>query len=65
MGRFSTGAITTGEAQRIELSWLIKQGWISKGGIISGTLSWNNGSEISINTEIKEGKGYIDRKSVV
>jgi hypothetical protein len=59
MGRFSTGAITTGEAQRIELSWLIKQGWISKGGIISGTLSWNNGSEISINTEIKEGKGYI------
>ncbi len=59
MGRYSTGAITTGEAQRIEISFLLKQGFISKGGIISGSLSWNNGSSIGIQSETTEGKQEI------
>ena len=59
MGRYSTGAITTGEAQRIEISFLLKQGFISKGGIISGSLSWNNVSSIGIQSETTEGKQEI------
>jgi len=59
MGRYSTGAITTGEAQRIEISFLLKQGFISKGGIISGSLSWNNGNSIGIQSELSEGKQEI------
>lgn len=59
MGRYSTGAITTGEAQRIEISYLFKQGFISRGKIISGSLSWNNGSSIGIQSEITEGNQEI------
>lgn len=48
MGRQSTGAITTREITRIELSYLLRQGFIKKGQVISGILSWNNGSKIGI-----------------
>jgi hypothetical protein len=47
MGRRSTGLITTGEALRIELSYLIKQGFIKKDKNLSGILTWTNGSSIS------------------
>ena len=46
MGRNSTGAITEGAALRIELSYLIKKGFIKKDCLKSGTLSWTNGSNI-------------------
>ncbi len=46
MGRWSTGAITTNEALRIELSYLLKNGYIKKGQNISGTLTWTNDSNI-------------------
>lgn len=59
MGRYSTGAIATGEAQRIELSYLIKQGFISKEGIRAGSLSWNNGNSISFFSKLTEGEQYI------
>lgn len=59
MGRFSTGVITTVEAQRIELSWLLKKGLLPNEGIYSGSLSWSNGNEINIYIEIREGKGFI------
>jgi hypothetical protein len=59
MGRYSTGAITTGEAQRIEISYLFKQGFISRGKGIQGTLSWNNGNRIGFISELSEGKQEI------
>ena len=59
MGRYSTGAITTGEAQRIGISYLFKQGFISKGKTIQGRLSWNNGSSIGFISELSEGKQEI------
>ena len=46
MGRYSTGAITTGQAMRIELSYLIKNNFIKKGYSITGSLSWTNDSTI-------------------
>ncbi len=48
MGRWGTGAITTGEALRIELSYLLRNGFIRQGRHIEGILSWNNGSKIGI-----------------
>jgi hypothetical protein len=47
MGRQSTGAIHTKGALRIELKYLLKQGFIKKNCTKQGTLSWNNGSIIS------------------
>lgn len=59
MGRNSTGAITTREVQRIEISYLLKSGFIKKGCQVSGTLSWNDGSNIGFLSEYsREGK-YI------
>jgi hypothetical protein len=48
MGRSNTGALTTGEIQRIELSYLIKQGLLRKGFVTNRALSWNDGSSIRI-----------------
>ncbi len=60
MGRRSTGAYTTGEVKRIELSYLIKQGYLVKGKKTTGILSWtNNDSTISIDTYFYEGEKYI------
>lgn len=52
MGRHNTGAWTTKESLRIELSYLIKSGFVKKGCSVSGVLSWNTGSEIGIRTDL-------------
>lgn len=59
MGRRSTGATTVESSQRLELSYLMKQGFISKGKILSGTLSWNNGNTIKIISEFTSDRQYI------
>ncbi len=59
MGRNSTGAITTEEAVRIELSYLLKQRKIQKGSRIHGSLVWNNGSSISFESWYWEEEKYI------
>lgn len=58
MGRYRTGT-TTGEAVRIELSYLLKEGFIQKGAITRGVLSWTNGGRISIECKYIEDKQYI------
>jgi hypothetical protein len=54
MGRYSTGATTVKEAQRIEMSYLIKRGFFSCFGSAYGahkqSMSWTNGNSISIET---------------
>jgi hypothetical protein len=42
MGRPSTGAWTVYESLRIELPYLLQQGYIKKGCIIQGSLNWSN-----------------------
>ena len=48
MGRYSTGICTTKGSLRIELSYLLKKGFLQKGKITSGSLSWTSGASISI-----------------
>jgi hypothetical protein len=45
MGRFTTGAMSTSQAKRIELSFLLKSGILKKGHTIDGELYWNLGNE--------------------
>jgi hypothetical protein len=59
MGRYPTGAITTGEAVRIELSYLLKEKYIERGCKVSGFLAWNNGSTISIESKYLGDEKYI------
>jgi hypothetical protein len=59
MGRRLTGAWTTGETVRIELSYLLKHGYIKKNCTISGTLSWTNGRRISITASFTEEERYL------
>lgn len=59
MGRNSTGSITTGEALRIELSYLIKKGLIKKRCEITATMEWTNGSRISIESNLKENEYWL------
>ncbi len=59
MGRYSTGAISTSSAQRLELSYLLRHGSIKKGQFIHGSLNWTNGNNISFISELTEKNQYI------
>lgn len=59
MGRNSTGAITTGEVTRLELSYLLKRGYIQKSCYLSGTISWTNGSNIGFESSLTKDFRYI------
>jgi hypothetical protein len=59
MERHSTGAFTTGEVGRIELSYLLRQGLIKRGQSVYGSLSWTNGSSISFASSFTEGSRFI------
>jgi len=59
MGRYSSGKIITESAQRIELSYLFKAGYIQKGCKASGSLIWNNGNSIRIQSELSEERQFI------
>ncbi len=59
MGRYSTGAVTTGSTIRIELSYLLKNGFIQQGRFISATLNWTNGSDIQIQSDFTVDWPYI------
>jgi len=60
MGRQSTGALTTSEVLRIELTYLLKTGIIKKGYEIHTGLSWTSGARITIETNYNTQAGnYI------
>ena len=54
MGRYSKGAITTGEVTRIELSYLLKNGFIKAGKNRAGQISWTNDSNIGIECSLND-----------
>jgi hypothetical protein len=47
MKRYSTGVWTVGDCLRIELSFLLKKGYLLRGKVTLGSLSWNRGDEPS------------------
>jgi hypothetical protein len=59
MGRHTTGIITTGQACRIELKYLLKQGYIQKDCRIPRTLSWSDGSSMQIYSVYTNSEKYI------
>jgi hypothetical protein len=59
MGRWSTGAITTGEVNRIELSYLLRNGYVKKGNHILAGLRWTNGSDILIESKLTDNEAYL------
>lgn len=65
MGRHETGAITTKEALRIELSYLLRKGYFKNGATVNAILSWTDGSDICVETYLKDGFGYIRLKYTV
>jgi hypothetical protein len=60
MGRHSTGIVTTGQSKRIELSYLLKKGYIKKNCCVSGSLSWTDESSIGFYSVYTEDEAYIE-----
>jgi len=60
MGRYSTGSVTTGQARRIELSYLLKKKIIKKGHVWNGSISWTDGSSISIHSIYNDNIAFIE-----
>jgi len=58
MGRNRSG-ITTKEVLRIELTKLLKSGFLKKGAISSSIFEWTNGSRISIKCHYTDEKQYL------
>lgn len=54
MGRRSAGTMTTGEAMRLEIGYLLKHGFIRKGFHLSGSISWTSGSNIGYHSKFTE-----------
>lgn len=63
MGRNSTGARSTVEAQRLEIGYFIKRGYFKCFGVRYGShtqlLSWDDGSKISIETVHSATETYL------
>lgn len=59
MGRRSTGVYTTRESVRLELAYLIREGYIRKNSHIKGWLTWTNGSSINFESKYTEEEKYL------
>jgi len=47
MGRSTTGAYTTQQSRKIDLRWMLKNGYLKKNTNSKGTMSWTDGSTIA------------------
>lgn len=65
MGRWSKGVTTTDGATRLELSYLLKNGFIRKGYDLSASLSWTSGSSIGFESFYITENPYIRLKYTV
>ena len=59
MGRRWTGARSTNEVMRLELSGLIRDGMIKKDGTYRGSITWTRGGSISIETCNTQDEKFI------
>jgi hypothetical protein len=62
MGRNSTGAVAVNEVMRIELSFMLKMGYIKQGHTIQSTMSWTGGGEIWFKSYLEDDRGYLRLK---
>jgi hypothetical protein len=66
MGRYSTGAWTVYESLRLELSYLLKHGFIKKGCVITAPVTWTNnhgkqsGSINFKSSYLGKGNNYVE-----
>lgn len=51
--------LTVGEVYRIELKYLLEEEYVKKNTVISGLLSWTDGSSIQFNSNLTAERHYI------
>lgn len=59
MGRSSTGAWTTNECRKLDLRWMLKNGYIYKGGMATGEMQWENGGSASFRSVYTKDEAYF------
>lgn len=59
MGSYPTGAETTKEIEKIELSSLIKSGLLIKDKTTSGIIAWSNGNTVSITSTYNNHEAFV------
>ena len=64
MGRYNTGIATTEQSLKIDLSYLLKNGFLKKNSVLNGTLRWNtqynpNLGSIQIQTYYTDKESWI------
>ncbi len=60
MGRHKTGATTTTQVLRIELSYLLKNNYLQNGQKIIKLLSWTSKDNIRLESYLNDGSGYLN-----
>lgn len=59
MGRQSTGAYTTQQCRKIDLRWMLKNGYLKENTHSSGQMSWTCGSTAGIEAIHRKDEKYI------
>ena len=59
MGRSSTGAYTTQQSRKIDLRWMLKNGYLKENTHSSGQMNWTCGSTAGIEAINTKDKKYI------
>jgi hypothetical protein len=65
MGRKSTRAWTTRECRRLELSFLLKNGYLKRGYHIQGTIEWTDGSDVRFESKYSKKEKWLRLMYVV
>jgi hypothetical protein len=60
MGRYTQDVATTNQALRIELTYLLRHGYIIKNRSISKSLHWTNNNSISIKSFYSNSEKYLE-----
>lgn len=59
MGRNSTGVYTDSSCRKLDLSWMIKNGYIKKDSVVKGVMEWEDGSNASFESVFYEYDKYF------
>nr|WP_299168769.1 hypothetical protein [uncultured Allomuricauda sp.] len=59
MGRKSTGAYSTNRCRKLDLTWMVKTGIITRGAVTTGKMSWSDGSEVLYVSKFTEDDKFV------
>ena len=59
MGRNSTGVYTNSRSRKLDLSWMLKNGYIKKDSQVNGLMEWEDGSEASFESVFYEYDKFL------